>query len=256
MPRNDRKHRMGYVALALVLGLATTGWAGLVTGFETTDDPGYVSGNTYIGVDGWVMHTPAGPVAGEMVTTNTLVAGGAQAGVIDAATCAVNRAFNVFTPITDSLVHCEVSLAMTRDGSETPMAYFYIGEDSMYYSYNPGKYTAAQVGFSGTDISIRNGGSYVSAGTYTFGEYYTFSMDIDMIAGTYDVTITGDGINTTLTDMGFRGTLTDVDAISGVCFLNTVIGTQSYMDDVVIPEPATLVLLGVGGLGFCARKRK
>ncbi len=248
--------------LALLLGSAGVAQADYMTGFETSNDAGYVVGQPLDGIDGWVQLQGTNDGA-TVVGAPSPVNSGTQAARF-VMTSNPSRAARAFDALSGNTVVLDFSLAFERTGNATTSySYVFFGDSS---DLLPGggvpEAAAVMVGFrrvNNTDqVVYRDGGSYVALGAAEANAYYRFVAHVDLAANTYDLTVTGSNINTTVEDITFRDS-NDVDEISGMMVIPYSGEASLYMDDVsvgLIPEPGSMTLVGTGALLLLSRGRR
>ena len=116
-------------------------------------------------------------------------------------------------------------------------------------------------GESRTTFRVRDGGSFSNVAELELREWYELWFDIDNDAQQWSISIRGgefgdfgdeDVTPTTLgSGLGYRNT--DVGPLQSMLIHGR--GSDSYIDNIHIPEPASLALLGVGGLMLLRRRR-
>ncbi|MBN1555853.1 MAG: PEP-CTERM sorting domain-containing protein [Phycisphaerae bacterium] len=244
------------VLLAAVVGV---GRADYMTGFETSDDPGYIVGNTVVGVDGWEEKLSAA----NDITSDTLSKTGTQClrvGYLDTASQA-----GTYHPLSldtsgGKLVRVEGYIAQDAT-NPSKEGLFYVGSGTSTSSSNSSMQVWFDRSYNGNPTLLyKDGGTTMSAGTYTAGEYYHIVGLLDVESDTCDLTITGPGINLSVEDLAFRRTASAVEWINIQSYTPSgMAGGYMYADDVsitVVPEPTTMCLLGFGAAGVLLRRRK
>lgn len=106
------------------------------------------------------------------------------------------------------------------------------------------------------NILAQNGNSVTDSGVaWSSSSWQNITMVADTETRTYDLIIDG---TTVLSDLGFRGST--VSTISMIDFYMPMAGERNegmYVDNVsLIPEPATIGLLGIGGLMTLLRNKR
>lgn len=252
MKTNWKHVGLPLVLLAAVVGVSR---ADYVTGFETSDNPGYVAGSTIDGVDGW---TKTNGLTTDNLVTSDVVNSGTQAmrlGRNTGGTAAWASASKTIDALDDSHVIADVYMASQAD---VVGSYIYFGGSTAATAN-----AAAQFGFtSGNQLRYRDGSSDVVVPdvTYQANTYYHFVADIDLVNKAYDLTITGPGITNAITITGVAFRNSGVDEIGWVIALNSsASGAPNrllWVDDLSItPEPATMALLSLGTVGLLRRRR-
>ncbi len=109
--------------------------------------------------------------------------------------------------------------------------------------------------FNNGTLLVNNGSSVPTLGTYSLDTTHSLLLSIDDDANTYDVTLDGVLIGD---DVTFRNAVTISDLFFQVSSGNQQtfnVDNLVLSDSAAIPEPASLALLGLGGLLLMGRRR-
>lgn len=245
-------------ASALLLGATSVANALYSTSFEPPD---YVAGVGVNGVDGWAN----GSGSGASQTVSTMMAhSGTQSlewsNINNLSFYSVRRALPVYSD------YIEASVKLYIDGGRTQANRLY----GIYFV------STATSTMGGTRLGVTVGGDGVVRGGNTWSSTYSGGGIGTAAAGTYadrwltlklqyNVT-TGNG---TVTVSGFGGAQGDIGTTVAVTpgvlglnigsdyFATTDYAGIAYMDDLnVVPEPASMIALGLGAAALIARKRR
>ena len=211
-------------------------------GFETTDNAGYIVGNTIVGVNGWTL---SAGTASKSTVRSDLVHGGSQAlRIASQSVCS-----KTLTEDFGSLVQTDVYLAMDATGNT--------GEAWVYFQDNGSK--AVQIGFSGGNLCYNDGTAH-TIGAYAEDVFYHVQATVNFSTDKWNLHVTGGSIDQSYTNLAFRDGATPNNINQIVT--NSYNATKGfYVDDVsIVPEPASLLMLGCGGLVtamvlWCRRRR-
>jgi len=247
--RNYRYMMLAGIVACVMAMVAAPAMAGFAyeTGFEA---PTYTSGAGINGVDGWTttsglntVETATNPVTGAQVLKH---ASGGTNPVYRTVTVPTAFTYTVFL-MTPEVITTHVHMCRS-DGS---VAFW----------------GAVDMGDSGRFWTTKASGSEASAtGTYVANTWYKLVFDVrDGTGGandnTYDFSVysdIGSGFTNLVwskANLGLRDTA--AGRIETFKFRNSAGGTISYWDDVsMTPEPATMGLLGLGGVGLLIRRKR
>lgn len=246
------KRIVALAAALFAMVFSGTAFADIVTGFETSDNEGYVVGQTVDNVDGW----KAKETAAWMVTSDTLPYAGEQSlrvGQVAPKVVTVYRNVNLNT---SAGVNPVFDVQMAVDATNAPNeGLIYLGSGGNIGTGN----AAMQVWFdrNSGNLLYKNGASTVTIGAYTAGEYYHVTAELDMQNYTFDLNVTGAGIDYAQSDVAFRNNMDNIEWLCINSWTNSSVdGGYIYVDELsVVPEPGTCMVLA--GMAFvCGYRRR
>jgi hypothetical protein len=269
------------VLLVLTLSFATQAALQLVENFETIG-AGNIDGKACTGVMGGTWDTESENTGNVVVETNS----GSQVVRFMTTTAGAERGVG-FNGLTDTIDTTETGTLffrfMIRSDAQTPRSYLGLIADTIANplsnttNNNPWNYIAAGFaaldnGAGGYDIKTTNGATTLKAGLVR-AQWYNVWIVANNVADTFDLymsTATGPAIGAPTApqiadivadDIAFGAATGDV-ALTGAMFsgtTGTVQSSRTYIDDIYwesIPEPATMLLLGIGGLSLLIQRKK
>ncbi len=226
------------------------------TGFETGDSAGFVVGSTFSGVDTWSLN-----FANQATIVSSPVAAGSQAAQITATNpdapatkrnVLASRLIDA-TPGDGEVVRFQISALATSDS-------VYTATISLGGAGAVGTNVFAGVQFNNGTFRYRTVGDgvYVNIGAYTANTFYTFTFDLNVVEGSYSLTIDGGAYsNHKIEDIdyvnGGNGALANVFIIQNT--LNeTLTFDQLSVSTVAVPEGGTAALLLLPVAGIAGRR--
>lgn len=256
------------VVMTLMAPLANADYS---TGFESSE--GFTADSTLDGVGGWAHYSGnaargkawdgavPGPKAGSQYAR---VYGGTWAG----AATGFNRQLDVSERIGSGRANVwttNASVWMAAASNDSSLNF-----GGVYFSDADGK-DAAVAGFKGDKFSYFHGTTSVSS-SYTFSAnaWYLFEFTIKCngtgVIDTYDMKVSNTSGTEVFSviDRQFRANgevdyIDNIKIFSGRAISNAsgwdILGS-TYFDQIRIPEPATLCLLALGGIGMLVRRRR
>ncbi len=246
------KRFVAVTALMFAMVLSGIAFGDIVTGFETSDNAGYVVGQTVAGVDGW----KAKENADWMVISDDLPYAGEQSLRVGQVAPKVATTYREVDLDISAGVYPVLDVQIAVDSTNAPNeGLIYLGSGGNIGTAN----AAVQVWFdrNSGNLLYKDGASTMTIGAYTAGEYYHVRAEIDMQNYTFDLTVTGAGIDYSQSDIAFRN---NMDSIEWVCINSwtnsSVNGGYIYVDNLsIVPEPGTCALL-TGAAFLLGRRRR
>ncbi len=229
------------------------------TGFETGDNAGFVVGSTFSTVDTWALN-----FANQATIVSSPVAAGSQAAQITAT--------NPDNPSTKRNVQATRLVSATAEAGE--LVRFQISAlasaDNVFVATitlggagSVGSNILGGVQFSNGNLRYRTvggdaAGDFVNIGAYASNTFYTFTFDLDVVEGSYSLTINGGAYsNHKITDIAYvnggNGALANFYLIQNTLG-QTLTFDQISISTVAVPEGSTAALLLLPVAGVAARR--
>jgi PEP-CTERM motif len=233
------------LAVAVVGGLATMSYASIELQDDFSNDGALVGSTPDVGGSIWDAHSGAGAKPIQVVSGEAVVVESSGSGEDDSAHF-LNGAVTAGQTLT-----ADFDVTITSQGDPvTPLYFAHFRNETTFFGARIWITTPVTSGFG---LGFSNGGSIDATwpSDLAFGTTYHITTSYDFDSG--DTYLSVDG-GTPIYSAGFAG-----DAFSNYAFRQNTGGNSTmYIDNLVVtkvPEPATLALLGLGGLMIVSRRR-